>query len=741
MKKSQKVNQNSVSMFPKISHDFLKDLVTNKSEIIKIPILNNFPVIELKKRQKQKCNSKKSYIFNMYLDEYNKNYPQFQLNSSKVNVIDFKNLDTDFSNKKEKYKSHKCHSKSVNHDFVKSNYNHENYPIPLQKEAKYIKLIFEENNKINNEIQSKLKILRKYMKYTYDLLTNNIHGKKQINDKENSLDVISVDVDNDLLDQIKPMNLNKNKSKEDIYNPCKLFVESIRKMQITTNSQKSYKKVVIDNFLDAVLDKISRKVCYINDKNIEITKDTVINLMQDEVYHLTKNFEGIIEFPVFLKHFSTKIDKTHIFPLMNEITYKYHDSNKYDKKDFTCQSLEPIRESRDSSKSRTSNLDNNLSKKLRSNDFFNKINSKNNKRLNNEKASKNNSNSNNYLAENSTNIKINDNSNSYSHLHLEDTKIISTNRNNTTNPLKNKKIFNDIEESHEVDFNIIKNDRSKSSTIKRIFNENEETDNNKNSKSYIENILDKKGLKDKDSKLNPKNKYLNDSPNNRDTSGKLINKQNLKVKDIKKTNKTSYDIEMEEKKKEEENKIQNEILKKEIERQEELRKIAEEEKEEAIKKEEVKKQEEIRKAEEEKKIIEEHRKIKEKNRRIEEIIRQNKEKLEKEQKIKKEQEKKRIEDKKNLEKKLKEIEFKKFNDNKNILTNKLEKDRNIDNKRKESNFNIFNKDIRENYDLKDDKTKNIIDQLPIEFNNESDKGIQSFLLYSNCYASFQSFET
>ena len=657
MKKSQKVNQNSVSMFPKISHDFLKDLVTNKSEIIKIPILNNFPVIELKKRQKQKCNSKKSYIFNMYLDEYNKNYPQFQLNSSKVNVIDFKNLDTDFSNKKEKYKSHKCHSKSVNHDFVKSNYNHENYPIPLQKEAKYIKLIFEENNKINNEIQSKLKILRKYMKYTYDLLTNNIHGKKQINDKENSLDVISVDVDNDLLDQIKPMNLNKNKSKEDIYNPCKLFVESIRKMQITTNSQKSYKKVVIDNFLDAVLDKISRKVCYINDKNIEITKDTVINLMQDEVYHLTKNFEGIIEFPVFLKHFSTKIDKTHIFPLMNEITYKYHDSNKYDKKDFTCQSLEPIRESRDSSKSRTSNLDNNLSKKLRSNDFFNKINSKNNKRLNNEKASKNNSNSNNYLAENSTNIKINDNSNSYSHLHLEDTKIISTNRNNTTNPLKNKKIFNDIEESHEVDFNIIKNDRSKSSTIKRIFNENEETDNNKNSKSYIENILDKKGLKDKDSKLNPKNKYLNDSPNNRDTSGKLINKQNLKVKDI------------------------------------------------------------------------------------EEIIRQNKEKLEKEQKIKKEQEKKRIEDKKNLEKKLKEIEFKKFNDNKNILTNKLEKDRNIDNKRKESNFNIFNKDIRENYDLKDDKTKNIIDQLPIEFNNESDKGIQSFLLYSNCYASFQSFET
>ena len=51
MKKSQKVNQNSVSMFPKISHDFLKDLVTNKSEIIKIPILNNFPVIELKKRQ------------------------------------------------------------------------------------------------------------------------------------------------------------------------------------------------------------------------------------------------------------------------------------------------------------------------------------------------------------------------------------------------------------------------------------------------------------------------------------------------------------------------------------------------------------------------------------------------------------------------------------------------------------------------------------------------------------------
>ena len=71
----------------------------------------------------------------------------------------------------------------------------------------------------------------------------------------------------------------------------------------------------------------------------------------------------------------------------------------------------------------------------------------------------------------------------------------------------------------------------------------------------------------------------------------------------------------------------------------------------------------------------------------------------------------------------------------------MEKDRNIDNKRKESNFNIFNKDIRENYDLKDDKTKNIIDQLPIEFNNESDKGIQSFLLYSNCYASFQSFET
>ena len=710
MKKMKKINIKSLSSLPIISENFLKELVKNNSDLINIP--NTYsPIIEFQKRKKSRKidGLKRSESNNLYLDDCNKHYPNLQLNSSKVNLKDLKDLDTDYKINKKKFKTHKCKSKSLAIE-IERNTNLKNDGFNIQSKAKYLKLMFEEDNTINKDIHQKLIILRKYVTYTFDTLQQNFIRKQQINQEIPEFNP----VENDDL----PYNY-KNKEKYD-YNPLKVFFDSIKKMKNLNLTEKTifYKKEkIIDIFLDAMLEKITRKVYYINDKNLEITRERVVNLMQDEIYSISKNFEGIIQYPVFIKHFSTDNDKKSILPIMSDLQNKNKELELV-KKEVYSQSLEPIRESRESSRSMMSHFNYLTNKKLKfisSNDFFSKLNSKNKETLlmiNDSQKRKNNSLSNFFLGDiySTVNLIKNSNSNSNSNIHLEETKINSnTNRNTSRNPIKKTRTYTDVEESHEVDFLIIRKDTDKMSTIQKIINSSEDEENNSKltENSYIEgnetNTIDSKS-KSRNHKGKSNIKKSSHTIKNITVDKNKIERKNTHMTDKKNESEVVNEIEEDsrkdveiKKKNPNDTKIKNKPESDEVSI--DVKKLEEKT---------TKLIDPIKKANEEKKKLEEKKKY-------EEQLKINKEKEEK----KRELAKKKIEDKKFLEKKLKDYEIKKqmnekMKKNEEKKKKEISKEKSSDSKSKDTKEIKENKEIKDNKENKDTKNQLVIPLIKIE---------------------------
>ena len=169
---------------------------------------------------------------------------------------------------------------------------------------------------LQHAINKNLMILRRYMLNTYEVLEQNIHQKLKNNveyAKKIENWAVSVKFEDSHAKQIIDAIIDNKK----------------------VGRNDNTKVRLIDNFMENVLQSIQRKAIFLTEKNVKLKEEDIINLIQEESNKMTDNLEKYLNFPVFLKKFTTNKEKLLIYPtIASSISYSLSDSKDYMKTDI-----------------------------------------------------------------------------------------------------------------------------------------------------------------------------------------------------------------------------------------------------------------------------------------------------------------------------------------------------------------------------------------------------------------------
>ena len=183
-------------------------------------------------------------------------------------------------------------STNFNSQSYKTQYNNSLYDLKFDNNLNYLNLTTTENSDIINcePIETETKFFKRYFSYL-DYITKK--RKTSPSKIKNNIEIKFTEKKNNVY-HLDSYDLGVEHFREAINKSAKILVESLKEKNKNNIDLEKTKKIIFkeigeNKIFEILIDKIFRKVTYVNDKNIEIFEDYVVNLINYELSELTIN--------------------------------------------------------------------------------------------------------------------------------------------------------------------------------------------------------------------------------------------------------------------------------------------------------------------------------------------------------------------------------------------------------------------------------------------------------------------
>ena len=284
-----------------------------------------YPSLEYKKRPNNFSKTKSLPKLNFNFEDSRSPYPEFKLEGS--HIANAKMLNDEFRKKLHNKKSRKVEeAQQTSFDnrlnVMRNNLSQNN--MKMNSNCHEQVLNFDNKSITDDTLKEHLIVFRRYSLHTFYMLQN-IMNKKNSGFNNSTLgENRNVSKSMDQFFNLEKLNHYKTQPKftlrnqndikdqfhEAVESSSKAVLDAV-KMRRKNNSISSvktntFKEKQVNQFFNDVLEKVFRKVNYISEKNSPKCQDYVVNLIHQEVINITKNIEGLIQSPAFIKNFTQK---------------------------------------------------------------------------------------------------------------------------------------------------------------------------------------------------------------------------------------------------------------------------------------------------------------------------------------------------------------------------------------------------------------------------------------------------